>query len=513
MGERYLVKEKIGAGAAGSVYRARDTILCDRVAVKLVSLEDAASSNDARSTLERVEMEVRAVASISHPHLVRFVDFIEIGDTHAGIVTDFVDGETLGEVLEREGPLSVERVLDIAIQVAMAIGAMHDRHIVHRDLKPANIIIEQLPGQGDYSQVIDFGIVRYADEVARTNAFLGTPLYASPEQVTNGPIDHRADVYSLGAIMFEMLTGRPPFDEQKAFKALMAHARAEPPTLSDVAPERELPRWLETLVADMLEKDPDGRIQTMAGVVRRLRSAEVASPIPNPQVASMSLGATDETLVYLGGESEVFQSKHCPQSESELIWDVGADVSALAVGEESVIAGTRLGTVEMFEMHAGESRTLFASSGRDEVTSVAVARDGSIVAGFQSGRVFMTHRPDLDRAWTALPEGESVKSVAISSESGAVLVLRDDDRSEVYILERSRRKPSLVLEYEEPVERIDFSGDGFLIGAKSADGNLEIYSIVNGVMLTEEHACPYSASPDRAACPKQDECSMVQFED
>jgi serine/threonine protein kinase len=457
-------------------------------------------------------MEVRAVASISHPHLVRFVDFVQIGDEHAGIVTDFVDGETLCQVLEREGPLPVERVLDIAVQVAMAIGAMHSRHIVHRDLKPANIIIDQLPDQGDYCQVIDFGIVRYEDEAARTNAFLGTPLYASPEQAVNDPVDHRSDVYSLGAILFEMLTGRPPFDEKKAFTALMKHARVQPPTLSEVASERDIPVWLERLVADMLAKSPEDRVSTMSEVVRRLRRAEETRAVFFPQVASLSPEAFDETLVFLGGDSEVFQSKACPDVDAEPIWDVKTHVSALAVGRDSVIAGTRLGSVERFERRDGDSRRLFVAPGRDEVTSVAVAQDGAIVAGYASGRVFFSQQPNSNRPWLALPAGKPVTAVAISSQSGAILVSRSNDVSEVFVLERSRRKPALVIEHREPIESIEFSGDGFLIGAKSEGGNLKIYSVVNGVMLTEQHACPYSASPDRAACPRQATCPMLQFE-
>ncbi len=510
LGGRYQVDGKIGEGASGAVYLAHDSVLCDRVAVKIVCLEDLPSSDAARSQLERVQREVQAVASISHPHLVRFIDFIELGETHAGIVTDYVDGETLEALLDREGRLPVGRAVDIAVQVAMATGAMHSRHIVHRDLKPANIIVEQLPGQGDYCQLIDFGVVRYEDEVARTNAFLGTPLYASPEQATNGDIDHRSDVYSLGTILFEMLTGRPPFEESRAFAALMAHSQHEPPSLGEAAPGCVFPAWLESLVGAMLAKSPDARVATMAEVVRRLRPDQERTLFSESRVVSLSGDASQERLVYVEGDHEVFEQQQCPGGDAHPIWELDDHVTALAAGRSAIIAGTRKGTVERLEMTDGTSETLFDATGIDAVSAVAIANDGSVVAAFESGRVYLLRRTAAGQPWVKLPEGEPVTAVAISSESGAVLVTRQNRRSHVYIIEQSLSRPSLTIEHNSPVERIDFSGDGFLIGAKGLEGGLKIYSIANGVLLTDQTACPYSASPDRAACPRHEQCPIAK---
>ena len=508
IGERYIVQHKIGAGASGAVYMGRDAVLGERVAIKIVDLEDAPSSKAARSQLERVEREVQAAASISHPHLVRFVDFVDLGQHHAGIITDFVEGETLSAIMERDGPLPVDRALDIAVQVAMGIGAMHSRHIIHRDLKPANIIVDQLPGQGDYCQVIDFGIVRYEDEAAQTNAFLGTPLYASPEQALDGHVDHRADIYSLGVILFEMLTGRPPFDEQKAFTALMAHARKTPPTLVEAAFDREFEPWLEELVSDLLAKSPDARPATMADVVRRLRAVKSTHAADIPDMAALVGEPDHETLVFLNEDSDVVESLRCPDGHARPIWNVDTEVTAIALGPETILVGTARGTLEQFSLTTETATTLFETPRSESVTSVAISNEGSIAAGTSTGRVYLNEAKSPGN-WKRLPGGAGVTAVAISSESDALVVSREDKTSEVYVRERSLSRPTVRIEHEDAVEHIEFSADGFLIGAKKKGGELHIYSIVNGVKLTEEHACPYSASPDRAACSRMGECPLT----
>jgi serine/threonine protein kinase len=508
IGGRYVVQHKIGAGASGAVYMGRDAVLGERVAIKIVDLEDAPSSKAARSQLERVEREVQAAASMSHPHLVRFVDFVDLGQHHAGIITDFVEGETLSAIMDREGPLPVERAIDIAVQVAMGIGAMHSRHIIHRDLKPANIIVDQLPGQGDYCQVIDFGIVRYEDEAARTNAFLGTPLYASPEQALDGDVDHRADIYSLGVILFEMLTGRPPFDEKKPFTALMAHARKAPPTLAQAASGRHFEPWLESLIADLLAKSPDERPSTMADLAGRLRARKGGQAVDVPDMAALVGDPDHETLVFLNDDSDVVQSLRCPDGSARPIWDVDTQVTAIALGSETILVGTARGTVEQFSLATETANTLFETPRSDSVTSVAISTEGSIVAGTSTGRVYLNEEKSPG-SWKRLPGGAAVSAVAISSESGAVVVSREDGTSQIYVRERSLSKPAVRIEHEQKVEHIEFSDDGFLIGAKKRGGELHIYSIANGVKLTEEQACPYSASPDRAACSRIGECPLT----
>jgi serine/threonine protein kinase len=509
---RYVINQKIGAGASGMVYQGRDLVLGGRVAIKIVCLEDASDDETSatRSQLERVEREVRATATISHPNLVHFVDFIEFGSTHAAIVMELVEGETLGAMIEREGPLGLGRAVDIAAQVASAMGAMHDKHVVHRDLKPANIIVQQLSGQGDYCRVIDFGVVRYEDDSDRTHAFLGTPLYASPEQVMSESIDHRSDIYSLGAVLFEMLTGRPPFQAKKAFAALVAHARTAPPTLTEATDEASFPEWIEELVADMLDKRPEERPQTMAELIRRLRGgAELHAAEKSPMIVSLFADETHERLVYLDGDSEVYERDSCSSAVDREVWNVRQKVTALAAASDGIIAGTSIGSVEKFDSETGQTSTLYHSATGESVTAVRSADDGSVVAGFDSGRVRWSNGAVAGRPWMSLPTGEPVTAVAISSSNGAIAVCRASGETEVYVISRSLSRPTVRIQQNTPVRRVDFSADGYLIGTETEDEKLRIFSVAKGALLTQQAACPYSASPDRATCAHSEECPIA----
>jgi serine/threonine protein kinase len=509
---RYVINRRIGAGASGMVYVGHDSVLRERVAIKIVCLEDTRhdETSATRSKLERLEREVRATATISHPHLVHFVDYIELGSTHAAIVMELVEGETLAETMRNEGALPLERAVDIAVQVAMAMRAMHEKHVVHRDLKPANIIVQQLPGQGDYCRVIDFGVVSYEDESVKTHAFLGTPLYASPEQAMTDSIDHRSDVYSLGAVLFEMLTGRPPFQAKKAFAALVAHARTAPPTLAEAADKASFPEWIEALVADMLDKRPDDRPQTMSEVIRRLRGgAELHATEQSPRVVSLFGDENGERIVYLDGVSEVYERDAASDQADREVWDVHQQVTALAALTDGIIAGTSTGSVEKFDSQTGETSTLYHSATGESVTAVGTAPDGSVVTGFESGRVLWSNGAVAGRPWMSLPTGAPVTAVAISSSSGAIAVSRKTGETEIYVISRSLSRPTVQIQQNTAVRRVDFSADGYLIGTETEDNKLRIFSVAKGSLITQQAACPYSASPDRAACAKSDECPLL----
>jgi serine/threonine protein kinase len=231
---RYRLEARIAAGGMSTVYRATDETLQRTVAIKLMHREVAADSDQ----LERFRREARAVAQLSHPHIVGVIDTGNDGDpTHPRpyIVLEFVDGETLKDRIRREGPLPIGEAVAYAIEIARALGAAHDRHIVHRDVKPQNVLID---GEGS-AKVTDFGIARTLEEDGLTDdgRVLGTTDYVSPEQALGRPVTGQSDLYSLGIVLYEMLTGEVPFHGENPVAVAMQHVRVEIPDVQVARPE------------------------------------------------------------------------------------------------------------------------------------------------------------------------------------------------------------------------------------------------------------------------------------
>jgi serine/threonine protein kinase len=231
---RYRLEARIGAGGMSTVYRAVDETLERRVAIKLMNLEVAGDSDQ----LERFRREARAVAQLSHPHIVGVIDAGEDGDPEHPrpyIVLEYVRGETLKERIRREGRLPIPEAVAYAIEIARALQAAHAHHIVHRDVKPQNVLIDE---EGA-ARVTDFGIARTLDEEGLTadGRVLGTTDYVSPEQALGQPVTVRSDLYSLGIVLFEMLTGEVPFKGPNQVAVAMKHVREQLPDVQRLRPE------------------------------------------------------------------------------------------------------------------------------------------------------------------------------------------------------------------------------------------------------------------------------------
>src|SRR5436309_7710141 len=226
--DRFRLEEKVGAGGMSSVYRAFDPTLERWVAIKLMH-SDISSDPD---QLERFRREARAAAGLNHPHLVTVIDAGEDEGTPY-IVFEHVEGETLKERIRRVGRLPIPEAVAYAIEIARALGAAHARHIVHRDVKPQNVLIDE---EGS-CKVTDFGIARTLDEEGLTadGRVLGTTDYVSPEQAMGHPVTGQSDLYSLGIVLYEMLTGEVPFSGDNQVAVAMKHVR-EP--LPDVQHKR-----------------------------------------------------------------------------------------------------------------------------------------------------------------------------------------------------------------------------------------------------------------------------------
>jgi tRNA A-37 threonylcarbamoyl transferase component Bud32 len=261
--DRYDLLTLLGRGASGEVYEARDTLLQSVIAIKLLK---PTRYQDADS-LERLRREVVLSRELTHPNIVRTYHLGEAQGLKY-VTMEYVHGADLSDVLSKEGPFSVERTLSISRKLSGALAFAHDRGVLHRDIKPSNILIDRV---GE-PRIGDFGLARLLEDpgITRDGVFVGTPAYASPEQIRGESLDHRSDVYGLGLVIFEMATGRRPFVGGSVSKILSKHRHEPPPSPADLEPG--LPRELSDLILRCLAKEPSGRFQTAAGVQEALEA-------------------------------------------------------------------------------------------------------------------------------------------------------------------------------------------------------------------------------------------------
>ncbi|HVV81610.1 MAG TPA: serine/threonine-protein kinase [Kofleriaceae bacterium] len=263
---RYTIHRKIGQGGMGVVYEATHTLIGKRVAVKVL-LDKYARKEQ---IVARLEQEARLASAIGHEHIIDITDFGQTDDGRTFVVMEFLEGESLAEILAREGPLPEERILAVAIQVAGALGAAHAKGIVHRDVKPENVFVLRRKDR-DFVKVVDFGIsksLRASDghdeespRLTQTGMVLGTPLYMSPEQARGDEeLDARIDVYALGVIMYEIATGRVPFTGANYLSIISQVLNEEPKPPRALRPD--LSDEVEAIILKAIEKDRDRRYQS-----------------------------------------------------------------------------------------------------------------------------------------------------------------------------------------------------------------------------------------------------------
>jgi eukaryotic-like serine/threonine-protein kinase len=267
----YRLLRRLGEGGMGAVFLAEHTLIGRVAAVKILLPQ----YSDHPEVVRRFFNEARAAAAVRHPGIVEIYDFGHDDEGRAFIVMEYLEGVTLTRRIEGEPPIERDEALDIAAQIASVLAAAHEAGIVHRDLKPENIILSPHPDGGRPSvRVLDFGIAKLADDDSdasvktRTGSLLGTPAYMAPEQCKGAArVDHRADQYALGCILFEMLSGRPPFWAAGAGEVVAQQIYESPPWLSEVA--SGVDPALDELVMRLLDKEPDRRFES----ARALRTA------------------------------------------------------------------------------------------------------------------------------------------------------------------------------------------------------------------------------------------------
>jgi serine/threonine-protein kinase len=267
VGGRYRLLEQLGSGASGTVYVAEDTILERRVALKEMHFGDSTDIEESSIIVARFRDEARALARLSHPHIVQVFDLVDEGD-RCWIAMELVEGGDLSSLLRREGPLPWRRAFEVVVALAEALDCLHAMGIVHRDVKPSNVLLTP----AGTPKLADFGLAKSPRSCVETHSdlILGSPAYMSPEQIESGIAGPRSDVYGLGVVLYELLTGRPPFQGEAA-SVLVQHAIAEPTPPSHVSPASEIPQQLDALVLSMLDKEPEGRPSGQDELVKRMR--------------------------------------------------------------------------------------------------------------------------------------------------------------------------------------------------------------------------------------------------
>jgi len=300
--EKYRLEERLGVGGMGTVYRARHLLIDRPVAVKVLNklfVEDEAART-------RFRREARAAGRLQHPNAVTVTDFGESQDGYVYLVMELLEGRTLRDVLAKEAPLDVARSVALMLQISAAVAAAHDAGIIHRDLKPANIFVVQHPEVPAVVKVLDFGIAKLASELlddedsltlTQVGAMIGTPRYMSPEQCDGLELTPAADVYSLGCILYEMLTGTVPFSGATPLAIAVRQTSEIPRSPRDFV--SSIPAALEQVVLHTLEKRPEDRPANAAAFREELLATadrlglEHAAITSSPNMAALRSVATE----------------------------------------------------------------------------------------------------------------------------------------------------------------------------------------------------------------------------
>jgi serine/threonine-protein kinase len=272
---QFLIEQKIGSGGMGAVYRASQPAMNRLVAVKILH-QKLASRKDLVSRFRR---EARAMSHLSHPNTVKVFLYGELEDGALYIVMEYLEGRNLNQVVRKEGPLPVDRAIPVLVQVCGALQEAHTQGIIHRDLKPENIFLSTNGGMKDYAKVLDFGLAKVTERELRPGSIMltqegmvfGTPEFMSPEQAQGKKLDARSDLYSVATILYEVLTGKLPFDAKTPMEYIQLHVTKSPIPLDERIPGKKFPPGLSDVIMRALQKRPEDRFGSAMEFAEALR--------------------------------------------------------------------------------------------------------------------------------------------------------------------------------------------------------------------------------------------------
>jgi serine/threonine protein kinase len=312
---KYRIGAKLGTGGMGSVYRATRLLIGDEVAIKILN-----PGNSDPNAVDRFQQEARAAARLKHPNAVVIHDFGTTEDGLQYLVMELVEGQTLRQVIKTQGPLAPTTAAEIIKQVCSALEEAHQHQIVHRDLKPDNIIVNTAKG-GPRAKVLDFGIAKLRDlavgHLTQTGSVMGTPHYMSPEQCLGEEIDHRSDIYSLGIVLYEMLTGIVPFNSPISTAVVVQHVNQKPPSLRTI--NVNISEELERVVFHALEKKREARPQTVTALATELESALSHTNVASSDISSSPVSAKGSDVTQVMTAPAAISSRDLPKTEGARI--------------------------------------------------------------------------------------------------------------------------------------------------------------------------------------------------
>ena len=388
LGGRYRLLRKVGAGGMGEVFEAEHALIHRRVAVKILQ-RNLASDPQA---IERLQREAQSTSGLGHPNIVDTLDFGYSDDGQVFLVMEWLEGENLDQRLQR-GPIEITTALEIAAQAAAGLAEAHDHGVIHRDLKPANLFLVHDRRGAMVVKVLDFGIAKLAIHETRltgTGVLVGTPNYMAPEQAYGDPVDARADLYALGVILYEMVTGAVPFHADSPLAVLHQHTSRMPSPPSAVAPDRGISPEVEVLVMRCLAKKPDDRFGSMhelAQAIDDLRRGTSAPPPAAPAPAPVGEHDDDELLRAAGVRRR-------------------GGLGVVAVAASALIA---LVVVVVLVARADRGRAPSSPPPSDPRGAVAPATDAAPAA---PTAIDASLPPDTVPAWTHRGKGKSSSFVA-----------------------------------------------------------------------------------------------------
>jgi len=310
--ERYKVQALIARGGMGRVYRAEQAPLGRLVALKVLTAP--ANEEHEPDFQKRFFLQASIASKLTHPNTVTIHDYGKTEDDVYYIAMELLEGRTLHRALRDEGPFSAERAAHVVRQMCRALREAHALGVIHRDLKPANVFLLNHGDERDFVKVLDFGLVKNlaekAEQLTKTGLFMGSPKYMSPEQVRGERVDPRVDVYALGVVMCELLTGRVPFDDTHSVNILMAHVHDDLPPLEVLNPAVHVPAQLEKIVRKCLAKEPDDRwsnVDEILVALKQFSDADASLPGDARLLAASGTRASSFAVgeaVRLGGAPE-----------------------------------------------------------------------------------------------------------------------------------------------------------------------------------------------------------------
>ncbi len=318
LADRYRIQRRVGEGGMGVVYEAEHVVLEKRVALKVLSPDLSRK----KELVERFFREAKAASRIGHENIVDITDIDRTADGIVFFAMEFLDGMDLGTLIEKEEFIPWERAKNIIVQICRALGAAHAKGIIHRDLKPENIFLIRHGDRDDFVKVVDFGIAKFTgvDEEGRkltkTGMIFGTPDYMSPEQASGKKPDHRIDVYALGVILYEMITGKVPFEADSFMGILTKHMFEEPDPPSKKRPDLDIPHDVEELILRAMHKDRDQRFHSMSEFAAAAKNCGQGHVMLDSDSALSSVPGETSDVVYLNVPKQEIKESFPPETSN-----------------------------------------------------------------------------------------------------------------------------------------------------------------------------------------------------